>query len=114
MPSNTVIATYRVRRGSERAFLRLLKGHWPTLQRVGLVTPEPSRMYQGRDDAGKPFFVEIFTWKSPAAVDLAHRHPEVMAVWEPMGKLVEERGGRPAWEFPHVTPLKAPRAASRR
>jgi len=34
-----------------------------------------------------------------------HMSPEVMAVWEPMGALVEERDGRKAMEFPHVQPL---------
>ncbi len=109
MAANTVICTFRVKRGRASAFLCLLKAHWPTLRRLGLVTPEPSRVYRGKDDSGKSYFVEIFTWKSPAAVEFAHRSPEVMAVWEPMGRHVEKRLGRPAWEFPHVVPVKAGR-----
>jgi quinol monooxygenase YgiN len=106
----TVICTFRVKKGRERAFEKLLRAHWPTLRRLGLVTAEPSRAYRGKDAAKKPYYVEIFTWKSPAAVDVAHRSPEVMAVWETLGNHVEKRLGRPAWEFPHVVPLKAGRA----
>ena len=36
---------------------------------------------------------------------VAHEHPEVMAIWEPMDKLTEQRDGRPNMEFPHVQPL---------
>src|SRR5262249_48635156 len=39
--------------------------------------------------------VEIFDWKSAASAEVAHRSPEVMAIWEPMGALCE------AMEFPH-------------
>ena len=110
MNATTVICRFQVKRGRERSFERLLKAHWPTLRRLGLVTPEPSRIYRGRDGAGKPYYVEIFTWRSAGAAEVAHRTPEVMAIWEPMGNHVEKRLGRPAWEFPHVVPLKAGRA----
>ena len=36
----------------------------------------------------------------------AHEIPDVMAVWEPMGKLCEARDGRPAMEFPIVKPIE--------
>ena len=31
----------------------------------------------------------MFTWKDSKASDAAHRMPEVMAIWEPMGSLLE-------------------------
>ena len=33
--------------------------------------------------------------------DRAHEHPDVLAIWEPMDPLLEERDGRTKWEFPH-------------
>jgi len=39
-------------------------------------------------------------------MEAAHQSPEVMAVWEAMGKQTEERLGRPAMEFPHVEPVR--------
>lgn len=102
----TVICTYRVRAGAEREFVALLERHWPSLKQLGLVTDEPSRIYQGVDETKGPYFVEIFSWKNGEAPQRAHELPEVMAVWEPMGALTEARGGRPPMEFPHVKPLR--------
>lgn len=101
----TAICTYRVQAGKEDAFLELLEAHWPALRSVGLATEEPSQVFRGRDETGRTQFVEIFTWADPAGPGRAHELPEVMAVWEPMGKLVEERGGRPKMEFPHFERL---------
>jgi quinol monooxygenase YgiN len=104
---NTVVCTYRVKKGKEAAFRRLLKRHWPTLRRRGLVEDERPRHYRGSDGPGRTFFVEIFTWKGEEAVKAAHESPEVASIWEPMGALVENRNGRPGMEFPHVEPLRA-------
>jgi hypothetical protein len=101
----TVICLFRVVRGREAAFTDLLKRHWPTLRSLDLVTSDPPRHYRGAEQGGGPLFVEIFSWKSEEAARLAHQHPEVMAIWEPMGTLTEKRDGRPSMEFPHVQPL---------
>jgi hypothetical protein len=101
----TVICLYRVTAGREAAFTSLLKRHWPTLRSLDLVTDQPPRHYQGREQGGAPLFVEIFDWKDEEAARVAHEHPEVMAIWEPMDALTEKRDGRPNMEFPHVRPL---------
>lgn len=101
----TVIATYRVPPAHEQAFVELLRRHHPTLVRRGLATPTAAQVYRGDED-GRPVFVEIFTWRDAAAVEAAHHDPEVMPLWEAMGRMVEERGGRPGFEFPHVRRLQ--------
>lgn len=101
----TVICLYRVAAGREEEFGRLLARHWPTLHELGLVTDEPARHYQGAEQGGSPLFVEIFTWKSAEAAQLAHERDEVRAIWEPMDQLTESREHRPNMEFPHVTPF---------
>ncbi len=102
-PDTTVIATYRVQAAHEDAFVKLLEEHHPTLVRLGLATGERPVIYRGQE-AGEPgpTYFEIFTWSSPEAPDTAHHTPEVMRVWEAIGELVEERDGRPKFEFPHV------------
>jgi quinol monooxygenase YgiN len=102
---STVICTYRVKEGKEEAFVELLKKHWPTLNRLGLVSGDNPQFFRGVDQSNKTYFVEIFSWKDAKAPETAHHSPEVMSVWEPMGALVEERLGRPPMEFPHVKPL---------
>jgi hypothetical protein len=101
-PANKVICHYRVARGNETKFEALLKKHWPTLHRLGLVTDDPPHHFKGEEqDNGKPIYFEIFDWRD-GAVERAHEHPEVMAIWEPMDHLCETRGGKPNMEFPHV------------
>ncbi len=102
---NTVICHYRVARGNEAAFEKLLARHWPTLRRLELATADPPQHFKGEEtDSGEPIYFEIFDWVD-GAVDRAHEHPEVMAIWEPMDQLCEARGDKPNMEFPHVETL---------
>lgn len=110
----TVICTYRVVAGQEARFVRLLKRHWPTLRRLDVVTKDPPLIFRGHEGARQPLFVEIFAWKDRAAFEIAHRHPEVLAIWEPMEALTEARGGKPAMDFPHVARLDLHFAAAQR
>jgi hypothetical protein len=102
----TVICLYRVRAGNEERFVELLARHWPTLRELGLATERPPRHFRGEERDGAPLFVEIFDWVDGAAAGAAHEHPAVMAIWEPMDRLTETRGGRPNMEFPHVRPIE--------
>ena len=99
----TVIAIYRVQADKEEEFNGLLRKHYPALKAVGLVTDDEPVIYRGEERGGGPIVFEIFHWKNAEAPGIAHQLPEVMAVWEPMGALVEERDGKPKMQFPHVT-----------
>jgi hypothetical protein len=103
--SIVAICTYRVKSGKEAEFQAALQRHWPTLRDLGLAADEPSQIFKGLDESGGAFFVEILTWKNADAPNHAHEIPEVMSVWEPMGRCCEARLGRPAMEFPVTQPL---------
>jgi hypothetical protein len=108
---HTNICTYRVKPGARDQFLELLRKHWPTLHKAGLATGTPAVHFEAvpsgsRHDESGTTFVEIFSWSSAEAPNIAHSTPEIMAVWEPMGGLVEARDGRPAMEFPNFRPLR--------
>jgi len=98
MPEETVICTYRVRAGEEARFAELLGRHWRTLHELGFVTDNESLVFRGLD--GGLTYIEVFTWVE-GGFGQAHEHPDVLAIWEPMDPLLEERDGRPKWEFPH-------------
>jgi len=104
--TETVICLYRVKKGNERKFIRVLEKHWPALRSLGLVTRKRARHFRGAEQDGAPLFVEIFEWLSAAASEQAHQHPEIAAIWEPMDALCESRAGKPNMEFPHVQPLE--------
>lgn len=85
------IVTYVPKPGKEAELLALVKKHEPALRSVGLVTSEPFRVWKAFDIRKKRVqFVEHFVWKDGHASNTAHQTPEVMAVWEPMGPILEE------------------------
>ena len=107
---HTNICTYRVKAGAREEFLALLEKHWPTLHQHGLVTDTPALHFEAKvggkahNESGTTF-TEILSWKTADGPELAHHTPAVMAIWEPMGALVEDRDGRPGMEFPAYVPV---------
>jgi hypothetical protein len=95
-----VVCTYRVKAGYEKDFIGLLERHWPTLRKLGLVHEQPRMALQGHDTDKTSCFVEVFAWNDHG-FEVAHQHPEVLALWEPMEQMCEARNGHPATEFPH-------------
>src|SRR5258708_36551718 len=95
-----VVCTYRVKAGREQDFIALLKRHWPTLRKLGLVHDQPRMALQGSDTDKTACFVEIFAWKD-RGFEVAHQHPEVLALWGPMEHSAEAPVGRRPRESPH-------------
>jgi hypothetical protein len=85
------LVTYRPKKGKEAELQALVEHHWPVLEQIGLVTPAPAQIWRATDKrSGAVYFVEMFSWKDGEASAIAHRTPEVMALWEPMGAVLEE------------------------
>lgn len=86
-----VLVIYRLKKGTEAQFKPLLAKHWPTLNKVGLVSPEKPKIWRtfDREDPSKVTYVEYMEWKTPESAEIAHQTPEVMQVWEPMGPILE-------------------------
>ena len=80
------LCRYWVKPEKETEFRRLLEGHWPTFQRLGLVADDPPHLvFRGEDKERGIYYVETFQWKDLESVGRAHSLPEVAAIWEPMG-----------------------------
>ena len=73
-----VIACYRPKPGKETALLELLPAHLPALRAEGLLGDGLALAGRAADGT----IVEIFRWKSEAAIDAAHENPAVAALWE--------------------------------
>jgi hypothetical protein len=100
MSNSPMLQIYRPKPGQEEALFALVKKHWPALKRAGLVSSDPPLVYRATDKKTKrPFFVEIFAWKDEKSPGIAHQMPEVMAIWEPMGPMIE---GGPSPELAHL------------
>lgn len=81
------ISSYRPLPGQEAAFTALLREHGPALKAAGLITDFP--LVTGRAADGT--ILEIFEWKNEAAMEAAHDHPGVLAVWGRFEGLCEFR-----------------------
>ena len=103
--TETVISTFRVRAGKEAEFARVHAQAWPAYRRLGLVAEKPHLVLRGVDEAGKTYFVEIFTWKDHDAPD--HASPEIRAIWAQLEALCEPRLGHRGIEFPEVQIVRA-------
>lgn len=87
----TTMVTYIPKKGKEAELLELVKKHEPALRSVGLVTSEPFKIWKAYDiRKQREQFIEFFVWKDGRSSDAAHHTPEVMAVWGPMGPVLEE------------------------
>ena len=104
--TETVLVTHRVQAGKEGEYLKLLAKQWAALSKHQLVLDRPHLLVRG-EESGKPFFVEIFTWVSHDAPE--NVPPDVQAVWDSMGKLVEKRQiPHQGIEFPEVHEVALP------
>jgi hypothetical protein len=95
------IAVYHAMEEKDEEFFSLIRAHWPVLYRRGLVTPMRPKVAQSTTTPG--VFIETFEWKSPAAVDRAHRDPEVQRIWNAMAAI---------WQKPSATLARLPECQS--
>ena len=76
-----VIACYRPKPGQEAVLLDLVRSHVPSLRRLGLATDRAPYSMRAADGT----LVEVFEWTSAKAIEAAHEHPEVHAMWAAFG-----------------------------
>lgn len=80
-----VIACYRPKPGKEPEVLALTKSHLPILVKEGLAEEGPRVCGRAKDGT----IVEVFVWKSPAAIEAAHKNPAVGALWSQFGEIAD-------------------------
>jgi quinol monooxygenase YgiN len=72
------VVAYRPKPGREHELLQLVRSRVPTLRKEGLVTDRMPTVMRSRDGT----LIEVSEWKSHAAIDAAHRNPNVLAMWD--------------------------------
>ena len=89
MPVLTLVE-YIPKSGWEEPLLDLVRQHWPTLRELGLATSSPAEVFRATDKrTGEVALLELFEWADRTSSETAHQLPEVTAVWEPMGRLLD-------------------------
>lgn len=72
-----VIAAYRPRPGHEAALAAAVRDHVPLLRAEGFATDRAATVMRAADGT----VIEVFEWVSREAIDAAHLHPAVQALW---------------------------------
>jgi hypothetical protein len=86
-----MLVSYHPKKRKEKELLPLLRKHWPTLNRLGLVTGQKPLIWRATEHrTNRSYYVELFQWKDGSSSAVAHQSPEVMAVWERMGPVLED------------------------
>jgi hypothetical protein len=88
----------------ENQYAELSSKTWAIYRRLDLVLEKPHLVVRGTDVGGLPYFVEVFTWRSPEIPD--HAPPEVRALWQQLESVCEKRNGRPGIDFTEVTAVQ--------
>ena len=87
----TMLVSYYPKAGREQELRRLVEQHYPVLSALGLVTDQRAQVWAAHaKGTERPYFVELFEWKTAESSDIAHQTPEVMAVWETMGPILDK------------------------
>jgi quinol monooxygenase YgiN len=73
-----VIVAYRPKPGHEGELLEIVRSRVPTLREEGLVTDREPVIMRAKDGT----IIEVSEWKSPQAIEEAHRNPKVLAMWD--------------------------------
>jgi hypothetical protein len=102
--TETIYSIAHVKPGMEKQYAELSAKTWAIYRKLGLVLAAPHVVVRGVDSQNLPYFVEIFTWKSPDIPD--HAPPEVRAVWRDLENACEKRNGRPGIDFTEVTAVQ--------
>ena len=73
-----VVVGYKPKPGKESELEALMETHRPVLKVEGLVTDRETVIMQSEDGT----IIEIFEWKSKAAIESAHTNPRVQKMWQ--------------------------------
>ena len=73
-----VIACFKPKPGKEKLLLDVVRDHLPVLRKEGLVSDKQSYTMKAKDGS----IIEVFEWKSEAAIDEAHKNKAVLELWK--------------------------------
>ena len=80
-----VIVAYRPLPGKEKELSELMKTHWEILDGENLVSARKPIIMQSSNGT----MIEVFGWKSKAAIESAHTNSRVQKMWGDFAKVCE-------------------------
>ena len=80
-----VVVGYKPKPGRESELEALLATHLPILKAEGLVSDRESIIMRSEDGT----IIEVFEWKSKAAIESAHANLKVQEMWQAFSSVCE-------------------------
>jgi quinol monooxygenase YgiN len=80
-----VIVGYKPKPGMAEALKSLARTHMQRLRAEGFITPREAIIMEANDGT----IIEVFEWKSKAAIESAHKNPAVQAMWKEYGDVCD-------------------------
>lgn len=77
MEAQIVIVCYKPKEGKAETLKQLMREHHANLKSQGLVTERLPIIMEAKDGT----IIEVFEWKSQAAITEAHSNPVVLKMW---------------------------------
>ena len=77
MPGVCAVVAYHPKPDKGDEVLALVRSRVPNLRKEGLVMERQPVIMRARDGT----IIEVSEWKSRAAIDAAHKNPNVLAMW---------------------------------
>ncbi len=71
------VAAFTPHPGKEKELLKVIADRLPLLRRLGMATDRKAIDMRSRDGV----IIHVSEWTDAAAIDRAHQHPEVHALW---------------------------------
>jgi quinol monooxygenase YgiN len=106
MESRIVIVAYKPKAGKTDALHQLMREHLSILKQQDLVTDRAFIIMEAKDGT----IIEVFEWKSEAAVEQAHCNPAVLEMWKKYEEVCEfiplSQVEESAKVFSHFAPFK--------
>lgn len=85
MSGRIVIVGYQPKLGKEKELDELTRKHYDLLKNAGLVSDRIPIIMKAKNGT----IIEVFEWKSAAAIEQAHTHPVVLKLWEEYAAVCE-------------------------
>ena len=79
------IAAFKPKGGREDDLLQVIDDRVPLLRRLGMVTDRAPIGMRSNDGV----IIQVSEWVDDEAIDRAHSHPDVLALWERFGACSE-------------------------
>ena len=101
---NAVMVRYQVREECEAEFQAICAEGRQTNLRLGLIREMPHLLLRGKDESGKPYYLELVPWIDRAVTG---NPPEaVRELWGRLEAVCEARPGHRGIEIPDLQILK--------